>query len=67
MVNLSSFVLSEEQLKVLSLGLNFAVSSTSVLKEDIIVRTEQIAGMMKEGGQTTQGRREQMSSKECHS
>ena len=37
--------------RVLSLGLNFTIAPKTVPKEDIIARTEQIAGMMKEEGQ----------------
>ena len=50
-VNLSSKPLSEDQTKLLSLGLNFALPPSTLPKEDIIARTEQIAGMMKDQGQ----------------
>ena len=50
-VNLSSKPLSEDQMKLLSIGLNFALPPSTLPKQDIIARTEQIAGMMKDQGQ----------------
>ena len=50
-INLSRKTLSENQNKVLALGLNFATAPKEIPKKDIIARTESFAIYMKEDGQ----------------